>query len=131
MTTPAPDTTTTDQTLTERCATSGEFLAGIIATSMLATHARPDQLPADLFPHIPEAHVTAVWQRALVVGYRAGRFAGAPRFNRDTLARLQGELAAAGYEAMAALAHLAVTAAASVPPSEHPADTEQVRGEHW
>lgn len=137
-TTPAPtdptaDTTGTtdaDQALARVAVSSADFLAGIIADSMLDTVARPGQLPADLFPDIPEAHVMAVWKRALVVGYRAGKFANAPRFNRDTLARLQDQLAAAGYEAMAALTEPTLRAVA-VPAGEHPADTEHTRGEHW
>jgi hypothetical protein len=132
-TNPAADTTGTtdaDQALAERAVSSGDFLAGILAAAMLDTLARPGQLPADLFPDIPEAHVQAVWQRALAVGYRAGKFAAAPRFNRDTLTRLQDQLAAAGYEAMAALAEHPLQAVA-VPAGEHPADTEHARGEHW
>jgi hypothetical protein len=137
-TTPAPTdpaadttgTTDTDQALAERAVSSADFLAGILAAAMLDTLARPGQLPADLFPDIPEAHVQAVWQRALVVGYRAGKFANAPRFNRDTLNRLQLALADAGYQAMAALAEKPLQAVA-IPAGEHPADTEHTRGEHW
>jgi hypothetical protein len=44
--------------------------------------------------------VQKVWQRALVVGVRAGQLMQAPRFRRDQLARLQGELQAAGFAAM-------------------------------
>jgi hypothetical protein len=136
-TTPAPadpatsaaDETRTDTELAARCATSGEWLAGIIAAGMLDTLARPAQLPGDLFPHIPEEHVTAVWNRALAVGLRAAQLAQAPRFNRDTLARLQGVLAEVGHAAMAGL--VAQTVRAVPPAPEHPADTEIARGEHW
>jgi hypothetical protein len=131
-TAPAAEPTPTaavDAQLANRCADSGQWLAGLIAAGMLDTVVRPAQLATDLFPHLSEADVMAVWNRALAVGYRAGRLAQAPRFNRDTLARLHAQLAEVGHNAMAGL--VAQTTSAMPPAPEHPADTETVRGEHW
>jgi len=44
-----------------------------------------------------------VWDRALAVGLYAGRVSVAPRFRRDELTRLQGELDAAGFVVMGRL----------------------------
>lgn len=119
-----------DRLLAARAAGSGEFLAGLVAAAMLDTVGRPDRLPADLFPGLPEEAVAAVWERALAVGFRAGQFAAAPRLNRDVLARLRGELAAAGWEAMAGVAGQAVAVVETGP--VHPADAETPVGrEHW
>lgn len=95
-----------DAQLAARAVSSGEFLAGLILAAELDTVGRPAKLPADLFPEFPDADpalVQAVWDRALAVGLRSGQFRGAPRFHRDVLARLQGELEAAGHAAMAGL----------------------------
>jgi hypothetical protein len=101
---------------------------------MLDQVGQPGKLPQLLFPDMAESDVWRVWELAIAVGYRAGRMAARPRFNRDTLARLQLALTEAGYTAMAGLADR--TAATITPPTaEHPADPEhddnEVRGEHW
>jgi hypothetical protein len=121
-----------DQALADRASSSGEWIAGLIATAMLDTVAQPGKLPQLLFPDMAEADVWRVWELAIAVGYRAGRMAARPRFSRAERARLQLALAEAGYTAMAGLADR--TAATVTPPTaEHPADPEhdQVRGDHW
>jgi hypothetical protein len=106
VTAPAEEAAALDAALAARAVSSGEFLAGLILAAELDTVGRPTKLPADLFPEFPDADpalIQAVWKRALAVGVRADQFWGAPRFHRDTLARLQGELEAAGHAAMAGL----------------------------
>ncbi|MFB7738251.1 hypothetical protein ACFC08_28460 [Streptomyces sp. NPDC056112] len=130
---PDPDRTPdADQPLADVATSSGEYLAGLIAAGALDAVGQPAKLPELLFPHIPAEHVREVWEAALPVGYRAGRRAGRPRFNRADLSRLQQTLEDAGYKAMAGLA---ARTAATIPaqPAAHPADLEQglTHGEHW
>ncbi|MFJ5294517.1 hypothetical protein [Streptomyces sp. NPDC088348] len=133
MTTPTPAPAAAadvDQALTLRCTSSGQFLAGIMAAGMLDTLARPTQLPADLFPDVDQAVVTAIWNRALTVGYRAGQMVAQPRWTPENLHRLKDALAEVGYVHMGALAD---RSANTLRAGEHPADVEagRVRGEHW
>jgi hypothetical protein len=128
----AVDVARADTALAGRAVSSGEFLAGLIVAAELDTVGRPGKLPADLFPEFPDADpalVQAVWDRALAVGLRAGRFRGAPRFHRDTLARLQGELEAAGHAAMAGLVARSLSAVSGpgVPVEGLDADVESGR----
>jgi len=121
-----------DAVLAGRAVSSGEFLAGLILAAELDTVGRPGKLPADLFPEFPDADsalIQAVWKRALAVGLRAGQFRGAPRFHRDTLARLQGELEAAGHAAMAGMVarSLSAMSGAGVPVEGLDADVESGR----
>jgi len=60
------------------------------------------------------------------VGVRAGRFMSAPRFYRDKLASLQGQLAEAGDAAMGRAVAPAVEVAYRVPVG-HPVDSEDQR----
>ncbi|MEW2393105.1 hypothetical protein AB0933_32565 [Streptomyces venezuelae] len=121
-----------DQALAERAADSGQWLAGLIATAMLDTAGRPAKLPEYLFADLglPADVIDRIWQRALAVGYRAGQLAARPRLHRDTLARLQTDLATAGYHAMAR--HTARTLNTLGPdPRQHPADADpHARGDH-
>lgn len=103
-----------------------EHLAGLIVAGQLDTAGTPDKLPMDLFPDEDPKVVKAIWQRALVVGIRAGQMSQAPRFRRDQLARLQGELQAAGDFAMAGLVGRSRRVADRAP-EWHPADGEGVR----
>ena len=125
---------TVDRALAHIAVRDGEFLAGLIAAAMLDTVGQPAKLPELLFPDLPAEQVRQVWQTALTVGLRAGRLARAPRFHRDTLHRLQTQLADAGYTAMAhTAAHTARTAAAEAEPDhEHtPTGGDETRGGHW
>lgn len=133
-TTATPDQADVDQALAARAVTDGERIAGYIAAAMLDTVGQPTKLPQLLFPDLPAEQVQQVWQTALTVGLRAGRLSAAPRFYRDTLARLQTALAQAGYEAMARTAHRAATAAAAEPEPDHERSTpngDGARGDHW
>lgn len=130
---PDPDhTPAADQQLAGLATSSGEYLAGLIADGMLDVAGQPAKLPELLFPHMPPEHVREVWDAALAVGYRAGRLAARPRFNRSELARLQQALADAGYKAMS---RQVARTAATIPAQSaaHPADLEQglTHGEHW
>jgi hypothetical protein len=118
-----------DAVLTGRAMSSGQYLAGLIVDAQLETVARPDKLPADLFPGVDPVVVQAVWDRALAVGFHAGRvYASSPRFAAEELARVQEQFAAAGFEAMARTAGrsrgLVERAAA------HPGDGEISREHH-
>lgn len=91
-----------DMVLAGRAVSTGQWIAGLIAAAQLDTVGTPRKLPADLFAHhdVDPAVVQEIWDRAVAVGVRAGRLMGAPRFNRDKLTRLQGELEGAGFAAM-------------------------------
>lgn len=95
------ETMCADAVLMGRAVSSGQFLAGLLAAAELETASRPDKLPMDLFSNEDPAVVQAVWDRALAVGFQAGRVSAAPRLFRDQLDRLAGEFEAAGFEAMA------------------------------
>ncbi|MEU1134448.1 hypothetical protein ABZ383_32085 [Streptomyces sp. NPDC005900] len=129
-TAPTPDTPTTDQTLTARAETSGQWIAGLIATAMLDTVATPHQLPHLLFPDIDPDTVDRIWNLALPVGYRAGQLAAAPRFHRDTLHRLQTALTDAGYTAMARLTQQTRNTLPPAHPADHETTHHGVRGGH-
>lgn len=111
---------TDDQALADRCQSSGDYLAGLIAKGMLDTAGAPKKLPELLFPDHDPDMVRTVWEAALAVGYRAGKLAGQPRWTPDALNRLRAELADAGYAAMGSKA----ARSAAIHPPRHPADTE-------
>jgi hypothetical protein len=115
-----------DAVLAARARSVGEHLAGLIVAAELDTVGSPRKLPMDLFPGDDPEVVARVWARALVVGVRAGQLIGAPRFYRDKLTRLQGQLAEAGYAAMGRTVDPAARLAARAP-EWHPADGEDGR----
>ncbi|MDK0525040.1 hypothetical protein [Streptomyces sp. ML-6] len=119
-TTPMPTTTHTDQVLADRCQSSGDYLAGILAAAMLDTAGTPTKLPELLFPGVDPTVVRQIWEAALPVGYRAGHLAAQPSWTPEALDRLRAALADAGYTAMAGKA----ARSASIHPPRHPADHE-------
>jgi hypothetical protein len=74
----------------------------------------------DLFPEADPVLVQEIWDRAAAVVWQAAQYAAAPRFYRDELTRLQGQLAEAGFEAMGAM----VGRSLRLVRAEHPADDE-------
>lgn len=104
-----------DRELADRAATSATVLAGVITAGMLDDVGRPAKLPSLLWPDADPELVQAVWNRAMAVGYRAGKFAGAPRWDAAGLERLRGALRDAGWHAMAANVGGAIACA----PSQH------------
>lgn len=128
MTTPATTHTDPDTVLADRHTTSGQWIAGLITAAELDTLARPDRLPADLFPDAPPELVQAIWDRALVVGIRAGKYMHAPRFHRDQLARHQQALTDIGHTAMAAR----ITAALNlIQPTDDASTLNSAPGQDW
>lgn len=128
MTTSTPPTVEqVDQVLAARASHSAEQIAGFLVLGQLDTVGRPDRLPQDLWPDHDPAVVQAVWDRALTVGYRAGLHASRPRFHRDTLDRLRGQLEAAGWQAMAGRA-AAVTELLAVTPVDDGLDAHAGMG---
>ncbi|MFF7335488.1 hypothetical protein [Streptomyces sp. NPDC008150] len=122
-----------DEALARIASRAGDHIAGLIADGMLATTARPDRLPRLLFPHLgltPD-QVQEIWDTALTVGLWAGARSRNLRFHRDALTRLQGELADAGYRAMAGLAAIPAAHAHTEHPADHDTDPVPARGEHW
>lgn len=117
----------TDAVLAARARASGEFLAGLIAAAELDTVGTPRLLPHDLFPDYDPEVVRAVWERALVVGVRAGQLMARPRFYRDKLSRLQGELEEVGFAAMGRTVCGPLSAVARYP-ELHVVDDEAARG---
>lgn len=121
-----PDPAAVDAVLAARARADGESIAGLILVAQLDTVGTPRKLPMDLFPDDDPEVVARVWARALVVGVRAGQLMAAPRFYRDKLTRLQGQLAEAGYAAMGRTVGPAVEAAWRAP-EWHPVDGEEGR----
>ncbi|MYR75139.1 MULTISPECIES: hypothetical protein [unclassified Streptomyces] len=122
-TTPIPQPSAaadTDQVLADRCQSSGDYLAGLIAHGMLKATSRPGKLPELLFPDADPVVVRAVWEAALAVGYQAGKAAARPTWTPDALHRLRAALDEAGFVAMGRMAGRS----ARVHPPQHPADTE-------
>ena len=116
----------TDAVLTGRAMSSGEFLAGLIASGELETVGRPDKLAADLFPDVDPVVVQRIWDRALAVGLHAGRRSVLARQYRDELDRVAGVLSEVGFHAMAgSVARSRRLVAPEVP---HPADGEGAGG---
>ena len=116
-----------DAVLDARNAAAAVRLAGIIAAAELDTAGSPRKLPMDLFPEFPPEMVQAVWERALVVGVRAGQLMQSPRFYRDKLHRLQAELADAAYASMARSSDAVLSGPAAFP-ELHLVDDEEARG---
>jgi hypothetical protein len=119
----------TDAVLTGRAMSSGQFLAGLVATAQLETVGRPEKLPADLFPEFPDLDpvaLQAVWDRALAVGFHAGRVSAAPRLFRDQMDRVAGQFEAAGFNAMPGSVRRSRALVAPVREG-HPADSEEGR----
>lgn len=115
-----------DAVLGGRAMSSAQFLAGLLAGGELETAGRPDRLPADLFPDADPAVVQAVWDRAVAVGFHAGRMSAAPRLFRDQMDRVAGVYEEIGHHAMAGLVR---RSRALVAPERaaHPADSEIAR----
>lgn len=105
-----------------RAMSTAEYLAGLIAAGQLDTVGSPRKLPRDMWPDVDPVLVQEIWQRALVVGVRAGQFMVAPRFHRDKLARLRGELSEAGHRAMGDLVGRSLSVV-----ERHPADEGEGR----
>ena len=128
----APDIAAVDQALADRCQSSGDYLAGLIAAGHLEAAGTVRKLPADLFPDWDPVMVEAVWAAALPVGFQAGKLSVRPTWTPEALHRLRAEPETAGYVAMGRLAGRS----ASIHPPRHPADDEaptvdsMVRGEH-
>jgi hypothetical protein len=112
----------TDAVLTGRANSSAQFLAGLVANAELETVGRPEKLPADLFPDADPVLVQRVWDRALAVGFHAGRVSAAPRLFRDQMERVAGVFEAAGFAAMAGSVRRSRALVAPV----HPGDGESV-----
>lgn len=117
---PVRDVAVVDTLLAARARTTADVLAGLIATGMLQHVARPDRLPALLWPHVDPGTVQEVWDAALAVGYDAGTRRSRSRWDTDHLDAARDALHAAGYEAMGNLA----TGAAFAAPSRQPAPGE-------
>ncbi|MGV9226363.1 hypothetical protein ACWDPF_27260 [Streptomyces albogriseolus] len=114
-----------DAVLAGRAMSSGEFLAGLIASAMLEQVGRPDKLPSLMWSDQDPAVVQEIWQVALAVGLHAGRRSTNARLYRDELDRVQGALRDAAFDAMAGLVS---RSRRLVAPEGHPVDVEQPGG---
>lgn len=112
-----------DMVLAGRAVSTGAHIAGLILAAQLDTVGTPRKLPMDLFPGVDPAVVQEIWDRAMVVGVRAGQLMAAPRFHRDKLARLQGQLVEAGHAAMGGMVGRPLSVALRAP-ERHPVDDE-------
>lgn len=135
-TTPAPvpsasddagfETMRTDAVLCGRAMSSGEYLAGVLMAGELDTVGCPDKLARDLWPDQDPVLIQAVWERAVVVGYRAAQVAGDERGQGERLHVLQGRLTEAGFRAMGG--SVAKSRRLVAPELSHPADGEAGHG---
>ncbi|MGW7283904.1 hypothetical protein ACWGH4_00135 [Streptomyces sp. NPDC054847] len=124
MTTDLPATTVAaDGEFTERCQSSGDYLAGLIADGILDTVGRPTKLPELMWPHVDPELVRTIWQAGVAAGYAAGQTAGRPRWTRERLNKARTALQAAGYEGMARL----VGRTNTLHPQPHPAELDTPR----
>ncbi|MEW2266895.1 hypothetical protein [Streptomyces sp. NPDC047868] len=114
-----------DFVLAGRAVSTGAHIAGLILAAQLDTVGTPRKLAMDLWPDVDPSLVQEIWDRAMVVGVRAGQLMGAPRFNRDKLARLQAEFVKAGHAAMGGMVGQPLSVAEMLP--AHPADDEEGR----
>ncbi|MGW2520540.1 hypothetical protein ACWC09_26695 [Streptomyces sp. NPDC001617] len=112
-----------DGVLSGQLMSAAVFLAGLLANGLLETVGRPDKLPQDLFPGSDPEVTQASFQLGVAVGLHAGQRSASPRLYRDEMARVQGELEAIGFEAMARLVGRSRRLVAP-----HPADGESARG---
>lgn len=114
-----------DAVLGGRAMSSGQFLAGLVANGQLETVGRPDKLARDMFPGVDPETVQAVWDRALAVGFHAGRTSAAPRLFRDQMERIGDAFTKAGFHAMGGM--VARSRRLVAPESAHPADSDTGR----
>ncbi|MGW9238100.1 hypothetical protein ACWGRL_05085 [[Kitasatospora] papulosa] len=115
-----PTVVTTDGVLAERAESLGEYLAGLIAASMLEAAGIPDKLPQYLLPDVEPWILDAIWKAAVPVGFRAGKLAAQQKWTPEALDRLRAELQDAGYEAMGRL----TARSRNIHPPRHPADDD-------
>ncbi|MER6602577.1 hypothetical protein [Streptomyces parvus] len=121
---PSPDHV--DQALADRCQTSGDYLAGLLAAGHLEAAGTVRKLPTAQFPDWPADMVQAVWNAALPVGFQAGRTSVRPTWAPDALHAASAALHEVGFEAMGRLA----ARSATLRPARHPADSEQSARHH-
>lgn len=120
-TTPPAPIPGVDEQLAGRCEDHGQYLAGLIADSMLEHVGTPDKLPELLFPDIDPDVVRRIWQTALPVGVNLGHYLSRPRGTREGLDRLRAALNESSHQAMARLANRSANTLAPA----HPADPGQ------
>lgn len=114
-----------DEALTGRLTGTARVLAGVLAAGALDTAGRPEKLPELLFPHLAEEDVRAVWDAAVVVGWRAGVRAGRSRWDPHDLDAAREALEGAGWAAMGRLVRAplgAARCAAAVPGESTPVE---------
>jgi hypothetical protein len=105
---------------------TAQHIAGLLNAGQLKTVGTPRKLPQDIWSDVDPAVVQEIWDRGAATGWRAAQYAAAPRFYRDELARLQGQLQDAGFEAMGRMVARSRVAAERAP-EWHPADGEEGR----
>lgn len=120
------ETVQADMAHAGRALMTAEYWRGLILAGQAQAAGAPGKLPADLFPGVDPVVVQEVWDRAFAVGFQTAKLAARPYLRRDQLARIQGELAEAGYAAMAGSVGRALATAVYA----HPADAESEGREH-
>lgn len=115
-----PPSSAADFVCAGRNISTAQYIAGLLNAGELESAGTPRKLPQDLWPDVDQAVVQEIWNRAAATGWRAAQYAAAPRFYRDELTRLQGELAGAGFEAMGP----GVGRSLRLVSAAHPADDE-------
>lgn len=115
-----------DLTLSARATMSGQYLAGLILAGMVATAGAPRKLPRDLYPDLDPVVLQEVFDLGVGAGWHGRRLAERPYHYRDQIERLQGELAKAGFAAMAGMVGRSLATAVAA----HPADGESDGREH-
>ncbi|MFD1309084.1 hypothetical protein [Streptomyces kaempferi] len=107
-----------------RNVSTGQHIAGLLNAGQLESVGTPRKLPQDIWPDVDPAVVQEIWDRGAATGWRAAQYAAAPRFYRDELTRLQGQLREAGFEAMGSM----VARSLRLVSVAHPADDDEPRG---
>ncbi|MFD4795920.1 hypothetical protein [Streptomyces anulatus] len=130
--TDGPSPAHVDRALADRCQSSGDYIAGLLAAAHLEAAGTVTKLPAAMFPDWPADMVQAVWDAAVPVGFQAGRVSVRPTWAPEALTAAGTALDEAGFVAMGRLA----ARSAALHPPRHPADTDTdtavVRdGGHW
>lgn len=82
-------------------ASSGQFIAGLLAYGQLASVGTPRRLVEGLLPEMDPSVRQEVVDRLLAIGFQAGRLSVRPQFHGDELASVRDKLAQAGFDAMA------------------------------
>lgn len=120
----ALDAVTADLVGTGRLMGAAEYIAGHLAAGQLKSAATPHALVKDVWPDVDPVVVQEIFDRGCATGWMGRGMYARPALHGEELALLQGQLAEAGFHAMAGMVARSRRLVAPV----HPADGETGRG---